>query len=547
MPLLTDQIEPFISPATAIYSIFGADLKNDHFISMELNFSGLKSALKLKKLSFLFITTLFLTPLIFTNCKPNKSEVIWHNELPVIGSQSSPRTADLNQDGVLDIVIGAGKNENQKSNQGIIAMDGLTGSLLWQQESSDQVYGSATFYDITDDGVPEVFIGGRSPYFMALDGKTGKIIWQYEYKYENDSILKHARFNFNNSVFVPDQNNDGHPELITTNGGNSKANPNSEIGRYPGVMILFDIKTGSILAADTMPDGKETYMSPVSYSQPDGKDHMIVFGTGGETISGNLYVAKVSDLLERKLSNAKLIATEEKHGFVAPPSLADISEDGYLDIIAISHASTVFAIDGKDYHQRWKQKISNTESSNSFAVGFFTDDEVPDFFTFVSKGEWPNNTGSLQVLLDGTSGSIAYMDSIGCTGFSSPVVYDIDADGTDEAIISINEFDCSKGFTDNAIKNIENKLLAINFKKQSTQIIDQAKGLKNIFSTPWIGDLDDDGYLDIINCQYYSYGGLLTFLGMSVKRIETPISIKEDVRWGAYMGSRGDGIFLKKQ
>jgi hypothetical protein len=223
--------------------------------------------------------------------------------------------------------------------------------------------------------------------------------------------------------------------------------------------------------------------------------------------------------------------------------MADITADGIRDIIAISHASTTFAIDGKSHQLLWKRKIPNTESSNSFAVGQFTDDDVPDFFTFVSKGEWPNNSGSLQVLLDGTNGEVAYMDSIGCTGFSSPVAYDADHDGVDEAIISINEFDCSQGFTETAIKEIENKLLMINFKKKSVQTIDQSKRFKNIFSTPWIGDLNQDGYLDIVNCQYFSHGGLLTFLGFTMKRIETPIRVTGEVKWGAYMGSQGNGIY----
>jgi hypothetical protein len=146
-------------------------------------------------------------------------------------------------------------------------------------------------------------------------------------------------------------------------------------------------------------------------------------------------------------------------------------------------------------------------------------------------------------LLDGSNGEVVYVDSIGCTGFSSPVAYDTDNDGVDEAIISINEFDCSQGFTDTAIKEIENRLLLINFKKKRVQTIDQSKQFKNIFSTPWIGDLNDDGYLDIVHCQYYSHGGLLTFLGTTIKRIETPIRVTKKVRWGAYMGSNGDGIY----
>ena len=87
------------------------------------------------------------------NCRPRKSKIVWDKDFPVIGSQSSPRAADLNGDGVLDIVMGAGKNEFQFSKQGILAFDGKTGEFLWQQDATDQVYGSATFCDITGDGI----------------------------------------------------------------------------------------------------------------------------------------------------------------------------------------------------------------------------------------------------------------------------------------------------------------------------------------------------------------------------------------------------------
>lgn len=476
--------------------------------------------------------------------KPRKkSELIWDKNFSGIGSQSSPRAADLNKDGIMDIVIGAGKNEYQYSNQGILALDGRSGDVMWQQEADDQVYGSATFYDVTGDGITDIFIGGRSPHFKALDGETGKILWQYKFHYEQDSILQFARFNFNNSVLVPDQNGDGLQDILTVNGGNSKAEPNSEKNRFPGVLILFDSKTGNILSADTMPDGKESYMSPIGYQEPDSDQFILLFGTGGETISGNLYKSTLSDLMQKKIYRAKILASEKGHGFIAPPVLADISGDKYPDIVAISHGSTVFSIDGKTGQQLWQQHIPGTESSNSFAVGYFTSDKVPDFFTFVSKGLWPNSTGSLQVMFDGKNGQIAYMDSIGCTGYSSPVVYDINHDGRDEAIISINEYDCALGFTGSSPTTIENKLVAIDFKKNSIQTIDQQKGFKNVFSTPWIGDMDDDGYLDVVHCLYFHHSYLLNFMGMRVKRIATPIRLEDDPAWGAYMGSKGDGLF----
>jgi outer membrane protein assembly factor BamB len=495
-----------------------------------------------------FLKLIFLPLILFLfagGCAgKKKSELVWDVNLFRIGSQSSPRTVDLNQDGVLDIVMGAGANEYQKSKQGILAIDGKTGVTLWQQETTDQVYGAATFCDINGDSVKDIFIGGRSPRFKALDGKSGKVIWEYLYEdHRDDSIMQYARFNFNNSILVPDQNHDGIPDLLTVNGGNSKADPYSQINRFPGVLMLFDSKSGNIIAADTMPDGKESYMSPLCFVQPGEQESTIIFGTGGETISGNLYQAKLSDLLQTKLSSATIIASENEHGFIAPPVLADISGDGYYDIVAISHGSMAVAIDGQNHKVLWKRKIDNTESSNSFAVGYFTGDDVPDFFTFVSKGQWPNSTGTLQVMLDGKNGEVAYLDSMGCTGFSSPVVYDLNDDGHDEAIISINEFDCSLGFAGKSPVDIENRLISIDFSNHSFQMIDQTTGFKNVFSTPWLGDLDNDGYLDLIHCQYYHRGDLLSFLGMRLKRIDMAVKVKKDVVWGAYMSSAGNGLF----
>lgn len=473
-----------------------------------------------------------------------KSELVWTKDIPVIGSQSSPRTTDLNKDGVMDVIIGAGKNEFQKSDMGILAFDGKTGNILWKQEANDQVFGSAVLYDITGDQVKDVFIGGRSPQLKAINGSNGNLLWEYNYeKYKDDPVLRYAKYNFNNGVLVPDQNNDGFEDLLTVNGGNALAVPYLTRDRYPGVLMLMDTKTGNVIAADTMPDGKESYMTPLSFTQPGSKELQIVFGTGGETIDGSLYISSMSQLLEKKLSEAKVIATDTGHGFIAPATLADINGDKNLDIIAISHGSKAVAVDGKDYHTIWSEKFPGTECSNSFAVGYFTNDDVPDFFTFISKGQWPNSAGSVQIMLNGKNGRLEYKDSIGCTGFSTPVVYDLNDDGRDEAIISVNEFDCSLGYATKSPKQMENKLIAINFADKSINTIDQSTGFKNVFSTPWIGDLNNDGYLDIIYCEYFHHGDLLAFLGMRIKRIDTPVKIKKAVKWGAFLGSNSNGIF----
>src|SRR5689334_5332506 len=273
-----------------------------------------------------------LAIVLVVSCSCNskkKSVVVWSKNFPVLGSESSPRTEDINKDGTLDVIMGAGKNEFQESDMGIVAFDGKTGEVIWKQSAPDQAFASATFCDVTGDGVGDVCIGGRSPQLKAIDGSSGKLLWEYHAdKFKNDSIIKYARYNFNNSVIIPDQNGDGINDLLTVNGGNALANPYETKNRFPGVLMIFDTKTGDVIAADTMPDGKESYMTPLCFKDPVSNEINILFGTGGETIDGNLYLATASQLKAKKLIEAKVIAREKGHGFIAPASLADINGDG---------------------------------------------------------------------------------------------------------------------------------------------------------------------------------------------------------------------------
>ena len=492
-------------------------------------------------------TWIFLTLCLLAlyACSRKKTELAWQQSFYQIGSQSSPRAADLNADGVQDIVMGAGKQEMGYVEQAVLALDGKDGKLLWQQEADAHMVGSAVFMDVNSDGTDDVFIGGRKHKLMALDGKTGKPIWKYEYRFADDPILKYARFNFYNSTFVPDQNGDNLPDLLTVNGGNWDAAPGDSSERYPGVLMLLDAASGEVLAADTMPDGKESYMSLLCLESPGSKELHIIFGTGGETISGNLYITTLEDLKAAKLNRAKVIASEETHGFIAPPVLADISRDGIPDIIAMSHAGKAWAIDGQSLQPIWEQKFEGLESSNSFAVGYFNADDVPDVFIMLSRGTWPEYAAATQILLNGKDGSILYREELGCFNLSSPVAYDLDHDGYDEALFSINDYDCDFQLTEEirSPEKISTQLLMLDFQEQRTQLIDQAAGFKNIYSTPWLGDLDADGYLDIVYPQYYNPDDLFQFMGMTIKRISTGVAMGEAPRWGEYMGAQGRGLF----
>jgi len=493
------------------------------------------------KFSYLIV---FFSLLIFSCGGGKKAGPIWQKSIPRIGSQSSPLASDLNSDGILDLVIGAGENEYEKSLQGVLAIDGLTGDIIWQAPCKDQIFGSPTFNDINSDNIKDVIIGGRSSQLYALNGVNGDMIWQYNpEKYSTHPTLKYANKNFYNSVLVPDCNGDGIEDILISNGGNHAVFMHVSKGREVGVLLILDAKTGAVIASDIVPDGNETYMTPIYVEQKDGSK-MIVFGTGGETFSGNLFITRLEDLLNNDLSKSKIIASEDSHGFISPPAFVDVTNDNIFDIIAISHAGTMSAIDGDNLKNIWQFQIPNTESSNGLAIGNFTDDDIPDIFTFVSKGKWPWNSGSYQIMLNGLTGKLEYIDSIGCPRISSPVVYDLNNDEIDEVVISLDSFDC-RGFAGRPPKNIVSKLVAVDFKAKKIIPIERNDKFKNVYTTPLLADIDSDGYLDIIHANYpHSEDfGMLLFSGMKIKRTKTPYKIRKPIKWGAFMGSNGDGIY----
>ncbi len=491
------------------------------------------------------IVFMFLMMGLLMSCASKQTELVWSKSLYQIGSQSSPRLTDLNSDGIRDIVMGAGTAEMAHTESGVVALNGLNGELLWQHEAPANVVGSAVFYDISADGTDDIVIGGRGSFLIALDGKTGEEIWRYSVQDSIHPILRLARFNFYNGCLVSDQNGDGHPELLICNGGNWNAAPAEESDRYPGVLMLFDVITGKIVAADTMPDGKETYMSPVCFEDDQGRE-LIVFGSGGETVSGHLYLTTMDDLVSGDISGARVLANENSHGFIAPASLADLNGDGSMDIIAISHAARITAVDGKSFELLWQQSYGDSmESSNASCLGLFNGDNTPDIVAIVDEGTWPAYHYAHSLILDGKSGELLRRDTIGCFMVSSPVAYDLTSDGIDEVIFSSNNYDCSFSYSEDepSPPSISHQLMTLEVTSGRFQIIDEKPGFKNLFSTPWIGDLDEDKYLDIIYAMNYNPNDLQKFLGMAVNRISTSIRMKDQVLWGEYMGKEGRGHY----
>ena len=460
----------------------------------------------------------------------------WAKMLPGIGSFSSPRVADLNNDSVGDIILGAGRAEFLACDSAVVALDGKTGELLWNVSARDQIFGSATLADITGDGIPDVFINGRSAELIAINGKSGEVIWRFIVP-ESD---KKEWSNFYNPQFIPDQNQDGKEDILVSNGGDVLAEP-YDPNRAIGHLVILDGQNGELISRAPMPDGKEIYMSVavLPSSSPNFKN--VVFGTGGETLAGNLYVCSISEIRSGNLSGAVKLDSSATKGFVAPAAWVDINNDGIHDIVANAYDGSLLAFDGKTHQAIWKVKVPGTEAYSSPAIGNFNKDKIPDFFVSYSQGVWPEISWSRQLMVNGSNGNIEYEDSLGFYQMTSAVVADLNGDGQDEVILPIN----TQVVNELQVKFFYNNIVAIEFTENvAVELGLQTEG-SSISSTPWIGDLDNNGFLDIVYIHGTNAKQTYTFDGMRINRIDTQLPLSGKIRWGSYMGSNYNGVYNK--
>lgn len=478
------------------------------------------------------------------SCQPSFIADNWEVTINNSGSSSSPKATDLNGDGILDIIIGSGAQEFKTTPYGVLALDGKDGTTIWQVETRNQIVGTPLFLDANNDNTQDILIGGRSAELNLIDGRSGSIIWEYMHDDPSADLINDTLIlNFFNAQLCPDIDGDKRQDIIVSYGGFIKAKPHVT-QRPQGYMMAISSKDGSELIRMPTPDRKEIYCSPVLTTILDDQ-LSILFGTGGETIGGGFYAISFSDFITNQHDQVTPIITDDVKGFIAPPSIVDMNNDGNMDIIINAVNGKVACVNGKDLSIMWETLIGDGYEGYAMSCPgyFYGDDDVKDIVTSYGYGPWPDTEFTSNILIDGRDGTIVYKDSLGTFQYASPIAYDLDNNNLDDIIIATNHpITTTLPNTSYPTTFLGNDISIHDFINNQSTLIRPTKIGSNLGSTPLLTDIDNDGYLDIISCYMTDPKNFYSFSKMVIERIELKHKKKAPFNWNSYMGTATDAV-----
>jgi hypothetical protein len=292
---------------------------------------------------------------------------------------------------------------------------------------------------------------------------------------------------------------------------------------------------GSLIAKAVVPDSAETYCSPIVVDLNGTGTKHVLYGTGGETLGGSFWACPLMSLLNNTLAPSIPIVTDPNFGFIAPASFYKTAI-GESYIYLQSYSGAVYKIKGGDLSVQWSYDLPNTESSAQPVIGNFTGNNTPDVFLSLAKGTSSGYTDYYQVLLDGATGHVVLKDSIGNLQFASGNAVDLNNDGRDEAVLSVNYFENG---------HWKHRLQSFDFVAHTLQSLVPTTSGVNLGSTPLFIDLDGDANLDLIYLVKKDSLNPVAWKGVYARKLElNSVFPNTGIAWGSYLGTMNTGEYF---
>lgn len=454
---------------------------------------------------------------------------------------SSPALADLDGDGVPDIVYGTGKDRlapargayvfvDEPDPPGyVLAVSGATNELLWKAAHPGDAFTTARFADLNADAAADVVMGGREGALVAYDGTDGTPLWRAA---PGDVARTPVPYNFFTPAFIRDADCDGVRDLVVIYGGDDTRLPGTP--RDPGYVAVVSGATGAVIAASATPDGRESYASVVVYERPDGGE-WIVFGTGGETAGGAAWRAPVASLLDGSFAARveRLVEPGEK-GVLAPATLVELTGDAEPDIVISTFDGRLIAVDGATGATLWTHRAEGEESYHPAAVARIARDGRLGLLVSRGIGAFPRYAGSVHRIHDAADGSVVYEYRTALQPAGAPLAVDLTGDGIDEPFFFSLRYPAGQGGRIHILHG-----------PSATLITHDVAG--NLATTPVVADPRGSGTLELIALSWTidTGSGPAGWRDLRSHLLRLDLSAADPgVRaWAAYMGTQADGYY----
>lgn len=343
-------------------------------------------------------------------CDNLKVTDVWSINLPKLTSDSPVRVLDVDNDGIDDILFGFGTGDNYNvlppdlfcpifmgvpspCEGGVLALNGLTGNIIWRHWFNDTIYSLHCSNDVNGDQQNDCLVIGMEGTIAVIDSKNGTIIWK----------LNTGRLNVYVASFVSDQNNDTIPDIL--------ASYSSLSVEKDGRLVLLSGKNGETLKSMKTPGGAKTFYMPQILTQ-NSTSSFVIFGTGSPTSAGNLTVTPLEDVSSGILGNSTKNIYEDKFkGILTQSVLVDITGDAIPDIVTAMYNSSLVAIDGKSFKQIWNFTVPGNGAETNIipTPAYFNSDNITDFLIIYQKYDSILNYNYTQTfIIDGKNGESMY-------------------------------------------------------------------------------------------------------------------------------------------
>jgi len=398
---------------------------------------------------------------------------IWTSELGEM-AQTGPAIADLNGDGVFDVVVGA-------NDQKVHALSGKDGTPLWEFPTGAEIVSSPTLTELDGDGVADVVIGSNDRKVYALSGKTGKKLWDCE---TGGSV--------SSSPAVADLDGDGIADAVV---GSRDRRLWALSGKNGSTLWTYDAHSG-IHSSPALADFNQDGIPDAVFGSLDGVVHAVsgkggavlwTYKTGGEVqsspalgdVDGDLIPDVAIGSCDEKVyvlsgRNGKLLWRLVTDGPVfSSPTLADLDGDKVPDLVVGSADQRLFAVSGRTQKAIWVFK-TNGAIHSSPSLADLNRDGVPD------------------VVVRANNGRLYVVD-----GRTADRLFALKDDGiaTQPAPVSLADFD-GDSIPDLVRGSLTTRVLADTVASDRAIWVNRLGGV--VLHAPALADLDGDGRFEIV-------------------------------------------------